>query len=144
MHLTPASEPNQPDVIELTDDDRQALRSQFVAAYEKSQTEYDSSLRTFGAGGVAVTASIGAAIGSFGALGTGAIASFLAALALTMVSHGTAQKDMRLRIEDIEVGNEYRLAANGWTRVTAWMNVVAGLAVLAGCVLLATLVGSNS
>jgi hypothetical protein len=129
--------------VELTDADRLALRGQWVEAHAQSQESYDSSLRTFAAGGVAVTASIGAAVHTFGALGTAAIAAFLASLAATLLSHATAQRDMRVRVADLEQRNDHKLAWNRWTTATTWLNVVAGIALLAGGILLAVFVGAH-
>jgi hypothetical protein len=143
MQVVRSTEPeDEPEPqVELTDEDRLALRTQLVEAHTQSQTSYDTSLRAFAAGGIAVTASIGAAVHTFGGLGTAAIAAFLASLMLMLLSHASATRDMRVRVVDLELRNDHKLTWNRWTTITTWLNAAAGIALLAGGVLLAVFVG---
>jgi hypothetical protein len=146
MKLLQSDEPEdepEPPTVKLTDDDRLALRVQFSEVHADSQVSYDSSIRTFAAGGVALTASIAAAIHTFGALGTATIAVFIASLALTQLSHMSTQHDMLARIDNLEQRNDHRLGWNRWTTTTTWLNHAAGLALLAGGILLAVFVGGH-
>jgi hypothetical protein len=130
--------------VELTDKDRLALRGQFAETRAKAQESYDSSLRTFAAGGIAVTASIATALHTFGGLGTATIATYLVALAAMQFSHSSTGRDMWVRVADLEAHNDDKLWWNRWTTITTVLNAGAGVAFFAGCVLLAVFVGVHS
>jgi hypothetical protein len=143
VELAEDDEP-EPAVDELAEEDRLALRAQFVDVRTKAQESYDSSLRTFAAGGIAVTASIATALHTFGGLGTATIAAFLAALAAMQFSHSSTVRDMWVRVVDLESHKDHRLWGNRWTTITTVLNAAAGVAFFAGCVLLAVFVGVHS
>ena len=128
----------------FTKEQHDVLWAQFVETYEKSQEAYDLSIRMLAAAGVAVTASLGVALGEFGSVGLAAAVAFVVSLVVNLLSYGTAQLDMRKRLDDIQAENDAGVLGNRWTTATTVLNVGAGLAFILGASLLAAFVASAS
>jgi hypothetical protein len=127
---------------QLRDEDRRVLWEQFVEVYAESQESFDTSVRTLAAAGVAVTASLGTALGEFGRTGVAAAICFLVSLSFNIGSYATAQLDMRRRLWCLRNGKNDGVEGNWWTKGTTTLNMAAGGAFVAGGALLAAFVAS--
>jgi hypothetical protein len=128
----------------LTPEERGTLWEQFIAAHEKSEEAYDTSIRTLASAGVGVTASLGVALGEFGLVGVAAASAFLGSLVFNLISYVTAQFDLRKRLADLRIGHDEGIEGNRWTTATKLLNALAGLAFIAGGALLALFVTSTT
>jgi hypothetical protein len=134
---------------ELSEADRRTLWEQFSEVHAKSQESYDSSVRTFAAGGIGITVSLATALHALAGTGLAAISLFLASLTFTFISYVSAQFDMRARVASLRAhrleGAELEGAeGNGWTRTTTALNWMAGAALIAGAILLAIFVSAHA
>jgi|SRR5436309_10223315 hypothetical protein len=129
---------------QLTLEQRQALREQFIEVYSEQQTTFDNSVRTLSSAGVAVTVSLAAALKKMPAAGKWAVGLFVATLALNLVSYATAQLDMRARLRSLNEKRDHEIEGNGWTKATRTLNIAAGLCFVTGAVLLAVFVGRSA
>jgi hypothetical protein len=127
-----------------SDEDRRILWEQFVEVHGQTQETYDSSLRTLAAGAVGLTVSLATALHRLPASGVAAVVLFLASLALNLVSYGSAQLDMRARINCLREKRTEGVEGNQWTRATTCLNVGAGAVLVAGGVLLAVFIAQST
>jgi hypothetical protein len=130
--------------MELTADERQKLWEQFVEVYSESQDSFDTSVRTLAAAGIAVAASLAAALHGFNSWGVASVVLFVVSLTLNLASFLTAQFDMRARLRCIREGEYDGIEGNRWTAVTTGANLSAGIALIAGAALLAMFVAISS
>lgn len=128
----------------LDEQQRQRLREQFVDVYGEQQTTFDTSIRTLAAAGVAVTASLAAALDAMTASGKWAFVAFLVSLGANVGSYVTAQLDMSARIRGLARDDLRGVESNGWTWTTRILNIGAGAGLVAGGILLAVFVSSNA
>lgn len=129
---------------QLSDQDRQTLREQFVDAHAHAEESFDDSVRTLAAGGVGVTVSLATALHEFSGWTIGAVALFLISLASNLFSFETQRSDVDQRIRVLEGGGVDGIEGNRWTRVTRTLNLSAGVGLLAGGVVLAVFVGTST
>ena len=115
-----------------TEEERRVVWAQMVDALAKTQEDYDSSIRTLAAGGVAVTVSLATALHHVGWRGTTAVVLFLLSLGVNLLSYVTAQKDMYLRLDLLAAHRDSESGSNRWTKWTSRLNLIAGLTLLAG------------
>lgn len=130
--------------MELTAEERQKLWEQFVEVYAESQDSFDTSVRTLAAAGIAVAASLAAALHGFNTWGVASVVLFVVSLTLNLASFLTTQFDMRARLRCIREGEYDGIEGNRWTAVTTGANLSAGTALIAGAALLATFVAISS
>ncbi len=130
-------------VPDLSEEDRRTLWEQFAEVYAHSQEAWDSSIRTLGAAGIGVTASIGTALHSFSAFAIVAVAAYIASVVFNLFSYGTAQLDMRCRLRALRNSRAYEGAERSrWTKYTTVLNLLAGAAFVVGSAFLAVFVAA--
>ncbi len=129
---------------ELTNDEQAVLIDQFEEAYRRSQTEYDTSVRTIAAGAVAVTASLVAALGEAGWSGVLAVGFSLASLGTNLLSYWTAQFDTSARMKSVWARDRKGVFGRRWKTVTTLLNATTGLLLLAAGVCLVVFVSSSA
>jgi hypothetical protein len=81
-------------------------------------------------------------LGELSDSGVAAAFAFLLSLGANLVSYGTAQRDMRVRLDAVAVADRGGAFGNHWTKVTHVLNVVAGASLLTGGGLLAYFVAT--
>jgi hypothetical protein len=116
---------------------RQALREQFIETYTTSQNDFDASIRTLAAAGVAIAMSLATALHKVGTPGTVCVALFLFSLGMNVLSYVTAQLDMSRRIVNLDRRHDHRVHATAWTRATQVLNTAAGGCLIVGGIALA-------
>jgi hypothetical protein len=126
----------------LLESDRRALLAQYSAAYDRCQADYDTSVRTLAAGGVAVSASLVTAMHHTSNVGSAAISAFGLSLASNVISYLVAQHDLSARI--VEVRGGAFAEGTPWTIWTTRLNYVAGAALIAGAAFLGWFVVSTT
>jgi hypothetical protein len=136
-----------PDIVDdesgdLSEEDFRTALAQFSQVKADSQKEYDSSIRTLAAAGVAVTTSLGTALEAFPGRAVIAVICFLGSLVCTLVSFGSTQLDMNRRAEMLNSGRYGQIYGNRWTKTTTILNLFAGGTFIAGGALLAAFVKS--
>jgi hypothetical protein len=144
-HLTTQPDPDEtPSSTPLSDDEQQILIEQFSDAYADAQNTYDGSIRWLAGGGAVVTTSIATALHKLGGIGTAAVVAFLVCLLVNLISYGTLQRDLTLRLRAVARRNRAGVGSNKWTLWTYVLNAVAGVVLIAGGVLLAVYVGTTA
>jgi hypothetical protein len=121
----------------LSGEDRRILWEQFVEVHAESQKDFDSSVRTLAAAGIGITVSLATALKNLNGMGEIATGMFLVSLASGVLSHASAQMDMRSRIECLRAQKQDGLEGNRWTLATQVLNVIAGAFLIGGGVFLA-------
>jgi hypothetical protein len=132
---------------DLSDEQRQTLWEQFVELHGDAQENFDNSVRTLAAAGVAVTAAIATALDGFETAGAWAVGLFVASLIFNLASYGTQQLDMRARMDCLrrdETDTYKGVEHTRWTRVTAFLNLSAGAAFVIGAIVLCIFVGTSA
>jgi hypothetical protein len=138
---TPAYPPSL--VERLTVEEQRVLWEQFVDVYAHSQDSFDTSVRAIAAGGLGVTVALGTALkDGLTATGKAAACVFLVGLGANLISYGTAQRDMRTRLDAVAAADRAGALGNRWTAATHVLNFVAGAALVAGGGLLAYFVAT--
>jgi hypothetical protein len=128
---------------ELTPDQRERLWEQFVEEHAKAQEQFDSSVRTLAAAGLAVTVSLATALKTLSGTGLAAVGLFLVSLGLNILSYVFAQLDMGARLTALGTTHGYKGAERSrWTTVTWLVNVGAATALVGGGVLLVVFIAS--
>jgi hypothetical protein len=128
----------------LSPEEQQKLLEQYSDAFSDSQRTYDASLRTFAAGGLAVTTSLGTALDQLGWTGVIAIVLFLGTLVTNLVSYWSDQRDLRCRVDGVFVADPVAASGNRWTKLTTTLNYVGGAALIAGGAFLAIFVATTT
>lgn len=129
---------------DLTDDEQKVLIDQFEQAYSRSQTEYDTSVRTIAAASVAVTASLAAALKEAGWSGTLAVALSLGSLAANLASYWTVQFDTAARIKSVWARDRAGAFGGRWRKTTTFLNATTGILLLCAGVCLVVFVSSSA
>ena len=129
---------------ELTDEQRQTLREQFIEVYAKAQEAFDTSVRTLAAAAIAVTVSLAAALKEMPAEGEWAVGLFVLCLAMNLVSYFTSQFDMKRRIRRLQERRDNEIEGNLWTTITHFLNVGSGLSFISGAVVLSVFVSRSA
>lgn len=129
---------------QLTDEQRQTLREQFIEVYSEQQTTFDNSVRTLAAAGIAVTVSLTAALKKMPEAGKWAVGLLVATLVCNLLSYATAQLDMGARLRSLRQKRDDKIEGTWWTWGTRALNVLAGGCFLAGAILLAVFVGTSA
>jgi hypothetical protein len=139
-----ANELTDEQIDQLTDEQRQTLREQFIEVYSEAQDSFDSSVRTLAAAGIAVTVSLAAALKDMPTAGKWAVGLFVVSLTLNLASYATSQWDMKRRIRSLHEKRDDEIEGNVWTTITHILNIAAGLTFISGAVVLAVFVGRSA
>jgi hypothetical protein len=128
----------------LSEQDRRILWEQFVGVYASSQQSFDTAVRAIAAAGLGLTVSLATALHTLPASGVAAASLFLVSLFCNLTSFGTAQLDMRKRVDCLRRNQTEGIQGNGWTTATKTLNLLAGLGVVAGGILLAIYIAHST